>query len=423
MSTEAQLVLALIKSAEGPVPTPDLSGQMGQLEVLRQNVAGRNQLMREGAAAGGARAGGTGGGVLGAGGGLMAALKALSGGRGSLRTKAVGGGISSMLGALGGGMMGSNAGRRIGQSAVPDLPAVMKSPVNLQSTPGVIDHLAKAAADADGIIARMMEKQAAPLGALGRGLSGLMGAGKAVASRPFTLPGAGGGRGLSASRMATTAGLGGGAAIGGQHMANAAQNTVGRSMNPFTWADPQNEQQVFDRNLGQANAMKSQHEGHLSNALASHDFEGAGRMQGELDTGNFGQSSRLGRIFNPFTSQQSARSYADTARGVQGADHGKYDQMKGNMDRWGSKMPGDSRQRLQSQMDELKKRYDTNVPFPPEAGPAPAPAPAAAAPQPTGGGGTWSPGRRPVAPGAAEGWALNPNDYRQRNYWEPAYGG
>ncbi len=312
--------------------------------------------------------------------------------------------------------------------------------------------LVKAAADTAGVMARMartaeLEKEAAPLSWLARQGGRMFGRSPAiprVASplpQPGMLPkppappaaGTAGAFGFNPrahasavnqqvrppaaaaprprmsplSRLGIAGGTLGAGGLGAAHMNAAAEDTVGSTSNPFTWANPKSEQQVFDQNLSRAKSMQGSHEAAITKAIAGGNFDEAARLQAELEGGEFGGSSGLARFFNPFASR-SGKTYADRARAVQQADKGKIDQSQGHLNRWGSRMTGTQKGDIESQIAALRSRMSTAVPF----------GEAVDTPKPTASGNWAAVGNRPRLPPGIQGMLFNPNDYRRGDAWE-----
>lgn len=206
---------------------------------------------------------------------------------------------------------------------------------------------------------------------------------------------------------AGTAGAAGAGTVGYGHLQNDAQDTVGRSFNPLTWLNPNSRQQVFSGNVDRANQMQGGMHNQIASALASGDFDTAQKLQGKMESGQFNDNSwfnpRMGGL-NPFASG-NAKSYADTARGIQGGDQGRFDAAQKYMTERGNQMPQEAKANLQKQMDELKGRLGTKIPWGGES-PKPPEAPTT--------GGAWSHIRRPLVPGQAQGYAMSPHDYREQ---------
>lgn len=264
-------------------------------------------------------------------------------------------------------------------------------------------------------------------------------------------------RQFSGSRLAGVTAGAGATAVGGGHLWNDSQNTVGRSLNPITWFNPQSEEDVFGRNMeqykGQANGMKDQ----ILAARANGDNAGAEKLQAQYDSGNFGGSRwSLGGL-NPFVSS-NAGDYRKRATGIQAGIQGKYNSemekvgprpgddalVKSLEERLGrGDLLGPDEEIVRSQLAAVKGRMaakpGTESPeaaairtrmqgipgmrFTPWKAPGGATTPAGGAPY-----GNWHLGSRPRVPGGAQGFVMNPGDYRgpstsPDNYWGPATAG
>ncbi len=298
--------------------------------------------------------------------------------------------------------------------------------------------LAKAAADANGIVERMtasMEKEAGPWDLMRRGGQAFMKTFTRPANpmaglpkpRPTSVPTPTprpapapkpvkpplppmGPREFSPARLAGTLGTAAGAAgagtIGYGHMQNAAENTVGRSINPLTWFDPQSEDQVFDRNRLKAQGMFDSHAKAQQEAIARGDFDAAGTMADQMQSGDFGRSGWLQRTFNPFTSQESGKTYADRARAFQAGDPAKIEKMQANLKRFGPQMSEQQRASMQQQIEALNKHKDMQIPFGAPKAPADSGDPMSA----------WLAQQRRPAGGNPLAGAVQPYDYRRHMY-------
>lgn len=424
----------------------DLAGSMSALESLRQNAAMRHDVMSQGAASGGARVGGLGGGLAGLLGGGALAAKGLAGSKLHLRGKAGLGALASLLGGGVGGTAGASVGRAQGARAMPALPDAMTSPVTTQSAPAVSAYLAKQAG-IGGFLGGLGGKA---LGGLGRAVTRPgPGPGAFAVSRQAmrggvphslisgaTLPVP---RQFSLGRTAATAGglgVGGaGAGLTAAHANDAADNTVGMSMNPLTWgrgslgrslgmSGGPSEEDVYRQNQsGYTDAAKGIR-GDMDSALAAGDHEKWQGLNAKFMSGDFGAATganplnwRMGGL-NPFAAQKG-RVYQDRMLGAQQGLQSKYDT---EMTKAGPR-PGDQEMMshlqdrltrgdllpeqanaMQSQLEALRKRL----------GQAPgteSDAAAAIKSRMTGAGMRFTPHRMPGSPGAATaqpyaGWNL-----------------
>lgn len=260
-------------------------------------------------------------------------------------------------------------------------------------------------------------------------------------------------RQYSGARAARTAAGVAGLGVGGGHLYNDSQNTVGRSANPITWFNPQSEEDVFGRNMeqykGKAEEMKSQ----ILAARASGDNAGAEKLQAQYDSGNFGGSNFQMFGLNPFATQD-ASAYRKRAMGIQTGIQSKYNTemekvgprpgdaalVKSLEERLGrGDMLGPDEEIIKSQLAAVKGRMaakpGTESPeavalrtrmqgipgmrFQPWKVPGGATTPTGGAPY-----GNWHLGSRSRIPGGAQGFVMNPGDYRATpspdNYWGPA---
>lgn len=181
--------------------------------------------------------------------------------------------------------------------------------------------------------------------------------------------------------------------------------TAGRTANPYTWFNPRSHQDVFNYGRNNATQMRDAMQKRIADAYGSGDFDGAQELMGQLGSGDFttqGFGPALGGL-NPFAGR-TAKGYADIARGVQTADAGRYDAIKKFLDDQGKTMPETARAGMRTQLGDIDRRMKEVVPY--GAGPA---VPDAGGDKPYGG---WTYGRRPLAGGQAQGYAVNPHDYR-----------
>ncbi len=174
--------------------------------------------------------------------------------------------------------------------------------------------------------------------------------------------------------------------------------------------------------LDKAQGMFDSHAKAQQEAIGRGDFDAAGTMADQMQSGEFGHTSaiqrlgdstRLGRAINPFTGNtaverlfapglsQSGKSYADRARGFQAGDPAKIEKLQTNLKRFGPQMSPEQRASMQQQIEALNKHKAVQIPF----GAPPAP--------PTGGGNFPKP---QSSPGGIQYGAAHPYDYRQHMY-------
>jgi len=143
----------------------------------------------------------------------------------------------------------------------------------------------------------------------------------------------------------------------------------------------------------------------IREALMSGDDATAQRLLGQQESGEFGQGNRFFGL-NPWGSQ-SARHYADVARGIQSQDQGRID-LRNKFMADNPNMPEGQREIIGGQQAEALKRLGVKIPF------GGKPATPAATPRAEG---TWATGRRPAAPASPN---LGRFDYRNTpSAWEP----
>lgn len=327
-----------------------IAAHLGRLETMRQGAVARNALLQEGATQGGGAVGGVGGALSGGAAGAVGASRMLGKTKMPVRGKLGIGTIISLLGALGGAVGGRKGGQAVGGYAVGKLPGHMESPVDVATAPQVTGTLAKMSGVNLNLVQARLKKQANAANLLRGGMK-MFGQ---VAKTPFKRP-------------LTTAAIGAGGAVGGGHMYNQAQNTVGRTANPFTWVNPQSHQDVFQRNLDQYNTMAGGQHKAIADAYGSGNFAKADQLQEQLQSGEFGGRNNVfspnPRLWglNPF-SQGPAANPLGQALDIQGGDQGRLDRLQQYMQTHGASMPPAARQQLDAQMGQLRKRLAVKLP-------------------------------------------------------------
>lgn len=358
---DQQTILELVRRGRVKRSADDrgITGHLGQLDTIRQGAVARNGLMREGAEQGG---GAVGGGLGAVGGGVAGAMGAVKGlnkispppatsapitppinsahsalrmlqnfkakPKGAMGLTAV----ASLLASLGGRALGGAGGRAAGRDSIPALPEHMNNPVDIYSAPQVAGTLAKQAA------------LPSFLRTLGKGV-GMM------ARNPLR----------TAAGATGAAGVG---AVGGGHLNNAAQGTVGRTMNPMTWANPQSRQQVFDRSLGQYNEQAGQQHQDITSAYGRGDITEGDKLHGQMATGNFGGNNNVfstnPRLWglNPFAQGPASQAQAQV-KDIQTGDQASYDRMVQYRKANETRMPPEALQKLDEQLAQMRRRIDT----------------------------------------------------------------
>ena len=260
----------------------------------------------------------------------------------------------------------------------------------------------------------------------------------------------------SGARAAGSTALVGAGTLGAGHLYNDSQNTVGRSLNPITWFNPQSEEDVFNRNMGVYKGQNDAMQGQMNEALSKGDMGKYRQLQAQWNQGDFGASRwSLGGL-NPFV-QSRAKGYQDRAMGIQKDLQGKYnaemgkvgpqagdpelvkaleerlaggdylwpqeDALKQQLATVKSRMaakPGTESPEAVAIRERMQRMAPQGMRFNPFKPPG-----ATTAPQPGGTPyGNWHLGSRPRIPGGAQGFVMSPTDYRPApspdNYWGPA---
>lgn len=252
-------------------------------------------------------------------------------------------------------------------------------------------------------------------------------------------------RQFSLGRTAAT--LGGAGALGayGYGLHNQAQHETGATINPFTWAGWGNTQQQHDNSFGRWKGMHQQGQNEMNDALLAGRDQDFDRIKSQMESGSYGSSGgpSLGGL-NPFYRPGMGQYEQDVGR-INKMDTARQGRLQARMkdlairgdpssydtDIAAARAKGDTAQvdqltqqqqlatRFGSQLDSLKTRMGQAQTIPgirakmqqTPSGPAGGP-PA----------GHWMMGNRPGYPGAFQGWAMNPHDYRRdpssHNVWE-----